>query len=133
MSHLLDTDFCISWFRGNPSSRHQLQKVGWDDVAVSIITVAEIYVGAYKSDRLQENLTLAHAFLSHTIVLPLSDEILHRFADLKVCLQRQGERLEDFDLLIAATALAEGRTLVTGNRRHFDRVPGLRIEDWVHP
>jgi tRNA(fMet)-specific endonuclease VapC len=133
VSHLLDTDFCIAFLRENPLALDRMDEAGWQGVAVSVITVAELFVGARKSNRSSANRNKVQGFISNLAVLPLSTAILERFADIKVELMRRGERLEDFDLLIAATALAEGRTLVTGNRRHFGRIPGLRIEDWVHP
>jgi tRNA(fMet)-specific endonuclease VapC len=64
-------------------------------------------------------------------VIDISHPINESFASLRVRLEQEGQRLEDFDLLIAATALHLGYTLVTGNVRHFERVPNLRIENWA--
>ena len=62
-------------------------------------------------------------------ILPITDAI-EQYARLRVNLERKGENIDDFDLLIAATAQTSGLTLVTHNLRHFERIGGLRIEDW---
>lgn len=132
MNSLLDTDFCIGWLKEEPAARTWLGDRGWGSLAISAITLAELYVGAYKSNRLDENLALIATLTDKLKVLPLTDETLRRFAEVKIRLQRSGTPLEDFDLFIAATALAEGRILVTHNTRHFQRIAGLSLEDWLN-
>ena len=66
-------------------------------------------------------------------VLPLSDSALKTFGQIKADLRKQGQPLADFDLLIASTALAAGRTLVTNNLRHYTRISGLQLENWTTP
>lgn len=63
-------------------------------------------------------------------IVPLRPSIMETFADLKSRLEMEGKRLDDFDLLIASTALALNYRLVTNNERHFRRIPGLEIENW---
>jgi tRNA(fMet)-specific endonuclease VapC len=62
--------------------------------------------------------------------LPWDDAVSEAFGEIKAVLERRGERVDDFDLAIAAHAIAARATLVTGNTKHFARVPGLEIEDW---
>ena len=76
-------------------------------------TVAELYFGAYNSTKAAENLARAEAFVQQVSVLPLNDSTLKTFGRLKAELRKQGQPLADFDLLIASTALADGRVLVT--------------------
>lgn len=131
MSHLLDTDICIYWLKGRPEVKERLQVVGLDRVAISVITVAELYFGAYNSARVDENLTRACTFAKQITVLPLDDAVLAAFGRLKAELRRQGQPLPDFDLLIAATALAQERILVTNNVRHYKRIPDVQLENWI--
>jgi tRNA(fMet)-specific endonuclease VapC len=72
-------------------------------------------------------------FCQQSLVLPLTDAILDRAADLWVTAGRQGRSRTDADLLIAATALDHGRILVTGNQSHFAWIPGLVLADWRVP
>lgn len=88
--------------------------------------MAEMLVGAYKSGRkteFQEIQKLQELFST----IPLSYDILDKYARLRVLLETQGNHLEDMDLFIAATALANDYTLVTHNTRHFSRIPGLKL------
>jgi tRNA(fMet)-specific endonuclease VapC len=72
-------------------------------------------------------------FCQHALVLPLTDAILDRAADLWVLAGQQGKPRSDADLFIAATALEHGRGLVSGNTAHFSWIPGLTVEDWRQP
>lgn len=67
------------------------------------------------------------SFLTAYRILEITDGDAERFGELRSSLRRRGALIQDFDLLIAATALHHDRTLLTFNRRHFERVPGLRI------
>jgi predicted nucleic acid-binding protein len=69
-------------------------------------------------------------FCQHSVVFPITDEVLLRAADLWVVARRQGRPRGDADLIIAATALEHGRTLVTGNTSHFDGIADLVVTDW---
>jgi len=131
VSYLLDTDTCIYWLKGRPEVKERLQAVGLVQVAISVITVAELYFGAYNSACVDDNLTRARAFVRQITVLPLDDVTLAAFGRLKAELRRQGQPLPDFDLLISATALAQGCILVTNNVRHYKRIPDLRLENWI--
>lgn len=131
MSYLLDTDTCIYWFKGRLSVRDKLLEVGIDQVAICVITVAELYYGAYNSNRITENLARAEQFVQTIQVLLLTDAALKRFGELKAQLRQAGQILADFDLLIASIALTENCILVTNNIRHYNRVTGLNLENWI--
>ncbi|MBW3624689.1 MAG: PIN domain-containing protein [Armatimonadetes bacterium] len=126
----MDTDICVHWLRRNPSVRGRLLTLRPDQVAVSVITVGELYYGAAKSARKSMEISKVEAFLAPIAILSLTDPVLRRFGDLKSDLEKAGERLDNFDLLIAASALTEGRVLVTHNTRHFRRIAGLSLENW---
>lgn len=127
---ILDTDVCIEILRGNVDVVERRRTVV-DRVTTTWITAAELHYGAAKSKAPAENHTLVDEFLSTLDVFGPGPVAARRFGTLKADLERQGRRLADADLLIAAVTLAEGAILVTGNLRHYERIPDLRIEDWI--
>lgn len=133
MNYLLDTDTCIYWLKGHQLVRERLLAVGWEQVGICVITAAELYYGAYNSSRVSENLARAALFVQQLPILPLNDNALRRFGQLKAEFRRRGQPLADFDLLIASVGLAEGYILVTNNTRHYERITELQLENWTSP
>jgi tRNA(fMet)-specific endonuclease VapC len=133
VNYLLDTDTCIYWLRNNPLVREKVRQVGRDKISICVITAAELYYGAYNSSRMAENLARAAQFIQELPVVALNDNALLRFGELKAQLRKIGQPITDFDLLIASVALAEGYILVTNNTRHYDRIPGIQLENWSLP
>ncbi|MHC5745028.1 MAG: PIN domain-containing protein [Nostoc sp.] len=131
MNYLLDTDTCIYWLNGRQSVRDKLLAVGWDEVCICVITAAELYYGAYNSNRVSENLGNAEEFIQNLPVLPLTDPALRKYGELKAELRRIGQTIAEFDLLIASVAIAENYTLVTNNIRHYSRISNLQLENWI--
>jgi len=103
----------------------------WNTLAICVITVAELYFGAYNSTRVEQNLTRAERFMASLVVLSLDVAALKTFGELKSHLRKTGQPVADFDLLIASIALANQRILVTNNTRHYERIPNLQIQNWV--
>lgn len=133
MTYLLDTDTCIYWLRDRFSVREKVREVGSNQISICVMTAAELYYGAYNSNRVTENLTRAEGFIENLPVLPLSDSAVKRFRELKAELRRIGQPIAEFDLLIASVALAENYILVTNNTRHYARITGLQLENWAFP
>ncbi|MCL4300380.1 MAG: type II toxin-antitoxin system VapC family toxin [Anaerolineae bacterium] len=131
MNYLLDTDICVYWLNGRSGVKDKLLAAGWKQVAISVITQAELYYGAYNSSRVTENLGRVDDFVSQVPILPLHDTTLKRFGALKAQLRQIGQPLPDFDLLIASIALMENRVLVTNNTRHYQRIQDLQLENWA--
>jgi len=131
VNYLLDTDTCIYWLNGRQSVREKLLAVGWGELGICAITVAELYYGAYNSNRVSENLANAQQFIQNLPVIPLSDPALRKFGELKAELRRIGQSITEFDLLIASVALTENYILVTNNTRHYARITGLQLENWT--
>ena len=127
--YLLDTDTVIAMLRGQYGIQQKVLSVGFDTCGISEITLAELYTGAYKSG-IEKDLGQAEFAASHFPIYPIGD-ILKNYARLRVDLEQSGCRLDSMDLLIAATALGNGLTLVTGNFRHFSRIPDLKLENWI--
>lgn len=133
MTYLLDTDTCVYWLRGRPSVHARLAAAGPAELAISAITLAELRYGADCSTQPDANHQAIDDFASGLAVLGVDADIARRFGQIKAVLRRQGNLIEDFDLLLAATALAFDLILVSNNTGHFDRVAGLTIENWAQP
>ena len=127
---ILDTDVCIEILRGNERVLERRRRA-LDEVATTWITACELAYGAAKSRAAKKNQTLATEFLATLPVVGLDLPAAERFGRLKAELERGGNMLADVDLMIAAITQAQGASLVTGNLRHYARIAGLRVEDWV--
>ena len=104
-----------------------------DEVTTTWITATELFYGAARSKAPDHNRGLVTAFLATLPVLGLDDAAVQVFGEAKAILERQGQRLDDADLFIAAIAVVRGAVVVTGNRRHHARIPGVTLEDWIRP
>jgi tRNA(fMet)-specific endonuclease VapC len=127
---ILETDTCIELLRGNRTVLERRAAV-LDVVVTTWVSAAELYFGAALSTAPDGNRTLVDDFLRSTAVVDMDSRAARIFGETKALLQRKGEIVPDADLLIGAIALARGATLVTGNSRHFARMPGLQCEDWI--
>lgn len=127
---LLDCNFCIACLRRKPWALQVLAGVPLASVAISAITVGELALGAHLADEPKRELAKVESFLRPIQVLPFGRDEGVQWAALDARLRKQGNRLETEDAIIAATALALGMTLVTGNAKHFGRVKGLKMVDW---
>jgi len=130
MKFLLDTNICIYMFKGLYGLPDRIQTVGFDQFAISEITLAELIFGAYKSQRIEQNRAVIDTFAQSISVLPIIGAF-DIYGREKVRLRTLGQQISDFDLLIGATAFANGLTVVTRNVREFKRFEGLNIENWV--
>jgi len=102
-----------------------------DALKVSVISLMELYYGAFKSERIAGNLAKVRKIEQHLETVPVGIEVAEIFGMLKSDMESKGMRLDDFDLIIASSALAHNLILVTNNLRHFERVEGLKIENWT--
>lgn len=130
MSYLVDSDRVIDFLNGDEQTSVLFDALGWEIIAVSMITVAEVYEGILFGRDSETAEAIFRKFLARFVVLPLDEAVMRRFAYVRGTLRRQEprrERRDELDLLIAATALHHGLTVVTGNVRDVARVPGLRI------
>ena len=127
---ILDTDTCIEILRGNEKILERRAAV-IDEVLTTWITASELHFGAALSTSPRENGVLVDEFLRATRPVDLDIKAAQRFGEIKAALQREGGSLPDANLFIAAIALARGATLVTGDTRHFERLPGIILENWI--
>ena len=126
---VLHTDVVIEALRGRRAVLDRLSEVSPDDVAVASMTVAELLYGAAVSGYPDRNEGEIRRFLREIRVLPFGVRAAVQHSELRRALRAQP--IGPNDLVIAATALSAGATLVTGNVREFGRVPGLRTESWT--
>ena len=128
MGYLLDSDIIIDFLKNKGSAVSLLQQIQSQQWFISIISWLEILYGVEKSTQPKKRREEFKKFLSlsQTNILPLEEKIGQEFIRLKVNLEKKGQRLADFDLLIAATALVHQLTLVTGNQKHFKRINRLK-------
>lgn len=127
--NILDTDHCVAILRGRLDLRIH---VGPDDaIAVSSITAAELFHGAHRSANTSRNLAAVQLLLSNFDILDFDETSARIFGLVKAQLQEAHILIEDLDLQIASITLRHAGTLVTHNRRHYERVQGLQIADWM--
>jgi len=128
--YLLDTDVSISYLRGVTKIVQKVQAIGATHLCISEITVAELKYGAAKSSRPEHHRQRVDSFCAEFGIVPIFP-VLDVFASEKVRLEKLGSRLDDFDLLIGAAAIHYGLVLVTSNTKHFERIQGLSMENWM--
>lgn len=128
--YLLDTNVCISLLRGNRDVAYKLIEAGEGSCYLSVITLYELMFGAYNSNHEQREIGKVKEFVNRFPIVSLLDSA-EEYALRKTRLRAAGIMIDEFDLLIAATALSGNYILVTDNVKHFQRIEGLRIENWV--
>lgn len=131
MKYIFDTDTLIYWMKGNINISNRIVSEGFSSIASADISKAELYYGAYKSSKIESNLIAIKNMMERVNFLPFNDPAQSLFGMLKADLERKGNRVDNFDLIIAATALAYNLTLVTNNTSHMQRIPNLKIENWI--
>ena len=127
MRYLVDTDWAIDYMDGVSLLVNRLDRLLPEGVALSIISLAELYDGVFGSRNPQSDERILRRFLASVEVLPLDESTCRVFAQERRRLRASGALIGDLDLLIGATAIRHNLTLLTNNRRHFERLQGLNI------
>ena len=135
MSYLLDTNICIALINGTSSQvrRRHIQATGHGTIPhTSPIVAHELWYGVAKSDRVAQNANRLTAFLNSAVtVLDYTERDAQAAGEIRAELERQGQRIGEYDTLIAGQAFSRNLILVTANTREFGRVKGLIVEDWT--
>ncbi len=132
MKYLLDTNICIHIIKHNPPiAQERFAKERPGDIAISSVSIAELYYGAEKSSQVDRNIISIQKFLQPLVALQFNEDDAVSYGKVRVELERKGTPIGAMDLLIAAQALSRGLTLVTNNVREFQRVGSLSIENWT--
>ena len=131
MKYLLDTNICIYIINERPievMARFRQERIG--DIGVSSLTAAELAYGVEKSGSAR-NIQALDKFLAPLEIAAFDETAFRHYGRLRADLERRGQPIGSMDMLIAAHALALDAVLVTNNTREFERVTGLRLDNWV--
>jgi len=128
----LDTDFIIDLLRRKPAAESKLEELtaNGDKLTTTPLNASELYKGAYNSSRQIEEAKKVRSLLETLDILEFSTAASETYGKLSIELERKGNNIGDFDLLIASIALIHGEPLLTKNAKHFSKVPGLAVESY---
>lgn len=132
--YLLDTDILSNLMKRVPAGAlvARLAMVAPEDQFTSSVTLGELLYGAHRSARAVVLLERIGAVLPDDLpVLPFDTAAARRYGKVRAEMEKKGTPIGDADTRIAAIALTHGLRVVTGNERHFRRVPGLEVENWL--
>ncbi len=133
LRYLLDTNLCIRVLRDRPQGLRERFNAEAASLCMSVVTLAELLYGAEKSRRPVETRQEVERFSARLEVLPFDAAAAAHYADIRAALERQGQVVGAYDMMIAGHARSRGLVVITGNLREFNRVEGLRAEDWLAP
>lgn len=128
--YLLDTNICVYFLKGLYNLDKKIEKAEIANCFVSEITIAELKFGVENSEEKEKNKKTTYEFVNKFTILPIFNS-LDIYAKEKARLRKKGKPLDDFDLLIGATAISNNLTLVTRNISDFERMEGIQIENWA--
>jgi tRNA(fMet)-specific endonuclease VapC len=131
MKFLLDTDTCIYALKQDATVLDHLLAHSRQDIAVSVITEAELRTGAAKSTSAAKTLRLIENFLRPLAIVEFASSDATSYALIRAKLERAGTPIGPLDTLIAAHAVSRKLTLVSNNQREFSRVAGLQVQNWT--
>ena len=132
MNFLLDTDICSAHMRRPAKLAHRfIQHTG--QLAISSVTLAELYAGAYKHSQVSRLLDLITDLLQEVQVIDFDSACAEKFGQVRGTLLQHGISVPTTDLMIASAALVDNLTLVTHNTADYQNIPGLRLNDWLTP
>lgn len=132
LRYLLDTNIVIYVLKRRPVEVLSTFNTNASRMAISSVTLAELFHGAEKSSRVSENLAAIEDFCSRLAVLPYGPKAAQHYGAIRAALEKLGQPIGVNDMHIAAHARSEGLVLVTNNMGEFARVPALELENWVH-
>lgn len=131
LRYLLDTNLCIRVIRDRPAGLRPRFNAEASGLCLSSVVLYELLYGAERSARAAETRQQVEQFASRLTLLPFDDEAAAHSADIRASLERRGDVIGPYDLMIAGHARSRGLIVVTGNLGEFQRVEGLRSEDWM--
>ncbi len=132
MNYLLDTNICIYLIKRKPPEVLQrFLQLPPSSIFISSITTSELYYGAQKSQRVHTNLEALNQFLLSFRIVDYDESASFLYGELRADLEKRGQPIGSLDMMIAAHALSLDVPLVTNNTKEFERVKGLKLENWV--
>jgi tRNA(fMet)-specific endonuclease VapC len=130
MKYCLDTNTLIYFFKGLGDVSNRLLATPPGEIAIPAVVLYELEVGIGKSSSPRKRTTQLQEMTSLVTIISFGQTEAKCAAGIRIKLEKQGIPIGPYDILIAATALANNSTLVTHNTREFKRVSDLKIEDW---
>jgi len=131
LKYMLDTNIVIYTIRNRPSEVRDAFNRHAEQMCISSVTWGELVYGAEHSSRPEENLAVVEGMAARLKVLPFGTHDADHFGQIRAELKREGNLIGPYDMMIAGHARARGLVLVTNNMREFERVLGLRLDNWV--
>jgi len=128
--YLIDTNICIFFMKGLYDLKRKFQLAGYENCLISEITLAELKFGVENSQQKEKNAEALSNFLTGVTIIPIFS-CFDIYAKEKARLRKSGQVVDDFDLLIGATAVAGDLIMVTNNQAHLGRIENIQIEDWT--
>jgi tRNA(fMet)-specific endonuclease VapC len=130
MAYLIDSDIIIFSLHGHERIHDWMIENQNIPKFISVITFGELIYGARKSKHPEKNIATTNRIAELFPIIDINKGIIEVFGEVKAKLEKKGNRIEDMDLMIAATALYMDLNLVTNNKKHFDRIADLALEKW---
>jgi predicted nucleic acid-binding protein len=131
MKYVVDSDTLIYFFKNNKKVVKKFSEINKKNIHTTIINYTELLFGAYNSEKVEENLKRFKSFLKSIKILNFDKRAAENFARLKAELKREGNMIDDMDLMIASVCISNNFILVTNNVKHFARIENLTIETWI--
>ena len=128
--YCLDTNIVAFILRGDEKLKKKISLVDTESISITTITLCELFKGAYKSSRSKENVSLVHDILQNYELLSLNAKSSEIYGVDFNKLERIGKQTQVLDLMIASIAKSNNLILVTRNKKHFENIPDLKIEEW---
>ncbi|MBM3106474.1 tRNA(fMet)-specific endonuclease VapC [Pseudomonas sp. P66] len=133
LKYMLDTNICIFTLKNRPQEVREAFNRHHGQLCISTITLMELFYGAEKSAAPERNLSVVEGFAARLEVLSYDNLAAAHSGQLRAELAKAGTPVGPYDQMIAGHARSLGLILVSNNLREFQRVPGLRVEDWLNP
>lgn len=132
MKYHLDTNIIIYALKGTYKEiENHFRSIPFESIVIPRIVVAEIEYGAKKSKNYKQIIEKYNEFINHFEIIDFDEKASRKFGDIRWTLEQAGKQIGPYDLIIASTVLANEGVLVTHNTKEFERIKGLKIEDWT--
>jgi predicted nucleic acid-binding protein len=131
MKYVIDSDTLIYFFKNNKKVVKKFSEINKRNIHTTIINYSELLFGAYNSEKVEENKKKFKSFLKSIKILNFDRSAAENFARLKAELKREGNMIDDMDLMIASICISNNYILITNNVKHFGRIENLTIENWI--
>ncbi len=131
LKYMLDTNMVIYTIKNRPEKVREAFTLHEGQTCISSVTLGELIYGAEKSSQTERNLSVIEGLAARLEVMPFDEKAAAHFGQLRAELAKAGKSIGPYDLMIAGHARALGLVLITNNLKEFQRVPGLRLDNWA--